>query len=919
MLRLQRIYKNYQETGAFNEQVNLYGFVDPHIFLTKSGELGLILEVRGVDYECLDDATVDSLTKRLESALKLFDENYRVYQYLFKRNNESIPYKLYGNPVVDTAIKNRIAYLAGKADTLFSLSVYYVVLFEGSRPANRLASMLAKFPEQPVEALSELWAHFTTRKQIVLLDREIAKGQVTLFQKAQSFILQVSDFLTVRILDKQEAFRVLKQTLNFSPDKLDLAKLKYDTFLDYYLCESHLECHRGYLRLDDYYVKVLTLKEPSAQSFPLIFKRLLEVQANYYVVTEWKKEDSGKTRRLIQAKRRHFHNTKRSFISQVNLNDAAPQDVLLDDSKESQVRELGEGIKEIELHGNYFGQFSLTVVIYDLDPAKVDRACAEFYKVFSVHDAQLYEEKYNLLNAFLAAVPGNHVFNLRYLYLLNTNYADFSFLFTLHCGEPRNQHLRQEYLAVLETNHGQPYFLNLHYRDVAHTMILGRTGAGKSFLLNFLITNLQKYAPHTFIFDLGGSFESLTHLFGGSYVRVGLESEDFRINPFSLPPTKENLDFLALFLKVLIQGSGTWNLIPRRSATSITRSRISMPLIRNSARWACSRISSAMNCLTGLRNGRTAGQFGFLFDNSEDTISFSQFQCFDFQGMSQYPEILEPLLFYILHRANAVIADRQITQVFKAFFIDEAWVFLKNPSIQRYVVEALKTWRKHNAAMVLSTQSLDELRRSDILDMIIESCATKIFLANPDMDRELYRRQFHLNENEVELISGPDPETAVPHQDARTGQSRQPHRGPQELLALHERSLRQPEAEGSLRELRLREGARSTRRRTTMICPPSAFAVVYLLEPGFTSSAALTDQIPSAPPFLAWLPLFVAAVATLLVIAVNSLIQTVFPGDPFPRTTNPNSGVNDETQNLSFQALQFESPRCVLSPLWCRA
>jgi hypothetical protein len=107
--------------------------------------------------------------------------------------------------------------------------------------------------------------------------------------------------------------------------------------------------------------------------------------------------------------------------------------------------------------------------------------------------------------------------------------------------------------------------------------------------------------------------------------------------------------------------------------------------------------------------------------------------------MSQYPEVLQPLLFYILHRANALITDRQIATTFKAFFIDEAWVFLKNPSIQRYVVEALKTWRKHNAAMVLSTQSIDELRRSDILDVIIESCATKIFLANPEMDRDLYR------------------------------------------------------------------------------------------------------------------------------------------------------------------------------------
>jgi type IV secretion/conjugal transfer VirB4 family ATPase len=754
MLRLNRIFKNYSETGSLCEQINLYGFIGPQMFLTKSGDMGVILEVRGVDYECLDDASIDGFTKRLESALKLFDENYRLYQYLFKRNNEAIPYKFYNNSIVDTAIKNRIAYLGSKADTLFSVSVYYVVLYKGLQNLKRLGSALAEFSNSPKTAVASLRAQFSSQKQAIVLERHAGAAQVALLQKTRSFILQVSDFLAVRMLDKQEAFRVLKRTLNFHPDKLDLAKLKYDTFLDYYLPESPIECHRGYLRVDDYYVKVLTLKEPSAQSFPLIFKRLLEVEANYYVVTEWKKEDSGKMRRVIQTKRRHFHNTKRSFASQVSLNEGPTQDVLLDDSKESQVRELGEGIKEIELHGNYFGQFSLTVVIYNLDMAKVDRACADFYKVFSVHDAQLYEEKYNLLNAFLAAVPGNHVFNLRSLYLLNTNYADFSFLFTLHCGEPRNLHLRQEYLAVLETNHHTPYFLNLHYRDVAHTMILGRTGVGKSFLLNFLITNLQKYDPHTFIFDLGGSFESLTQLFGGSYIHVGLESEGFKINPFSLPPTKENLDFLALFLKVLIQGQRAGELDPatERDLFHQVENLYSVdPALRTLGVLANTLGHDIASRLSKWTRG---GQFGFLFDNAEDTISFSRFQCFDFQRMSQYPELLEPLLFYILHRANAVIADRQISSVFKAFFIDEAWVFLKNPAIQRYVVEALKTWRKHNAAMVLSTQSLDELKRSDILDVIIESCATKIFLANPDMDRDLYRRQFHLNENEVELISG---------------------------------------------------------------------------------------------------------------------------------------------------------------------
>jgi type IV secretory pathway VirB4 component len=387
MLKLQRIFKNYEEAGSLSAQVNLYGFIGPEVFLTKSGEVGVVLALRGVDYECLDQAAIDGYTKRLESALKIFDEQCRVYQYLFKRNNQSIPFALYGNPVVDAAIRNRIAYLESKADTLYALSVYYVVLLEGSLASERLWDALKDALAHPSKRLWELCARpFSTHETVLTLGKHLDQMQVALL-------------------------RVLKQTLNFDPEKLGPAELKHDTFLDYYLPESHIECHRRHLLIDQDYVKVLTLKEPSAESFPLIFKRLLEVGANFHIVTEWKKQDSGKTRRTIQAKRRHFHNTKRSFRSQMSLNDASQQDVLLDDSKQAQVRELGESLEEIEIAGNYFGLFSLTVVIYDRDLARVERACSEFYKVFTVYDAQLYQENFNLLNAFLAAVPGNHAFN----------------------------------------------------------------------------------------------------------------------------------------------------------------------------------------------------------------------------------------------------------------------------------------------------------------------------------------------------------------------------------------------------------------------------------------------------------------------------------------------------------------------------
>src|ERR1700736_5429721 len=127
MLRLKRIFKNYEETGALAEQVNLYGFIGPEVFLTKTGEHGLILEVRGVDYECLDGASIDGLTKRLESALRLFDENYRLYQFLFKHNRQAIPHSFCGKPVVDSAIRDRVAYFEEKAGSLFSLSTYIVI------------------------------------------------------------------------------------------------------------------------------------------------------------------------------------------------------------------------------------------------------------------------------------------------------------------------------------------------------------------------------------------------------------------------------------------------------------------------------------------------------------------------------------------------------------------------------------------------------------------------------------------------------------------------------------------------------------------------------------------------------------------------------------------------------------------------
>src|SRR6266404_7710968 len=149
VFKLNRITKEYREAAALCSQVNLFGFVDDEIFLTKSGDLGLVLSIEGVDYECLDTNTIDNLTRRLTAAFRVFDEKCRVYQYLFKRNQENIPFKTYQNPIVNAAIENRMAYLKTKAHSLYSFQIHYVVLYEAFRYKTSLAASLSKLASNP--------------------------------------------------------------------------------------------------------------------------------------------------------------------------------------------------------------------------------------------------------------------------------------------------------------------------------------------------------------------------------------------------------------------------------------------------------------------------------------------------------------------------------------------------------------------------------------------------------------------------------------------------------------------------------------------------------------------------------------------------------------------------------------------------
>jgi type IV secretion system protein VirB4 len=754
MFRVEQITNGYKQAGALHAHLNLFGFWDDNAFVTKSGDIGLALKVAGIDYESLDYAGRDHAVKRLEAALRTLDGRIRIYQILFKRNRPQIPVSDHPNPIVQSAIEQRTAFLANHADLLFELEIYFVLLREGSFEQKGVVSALKRMPKDFLGAGRDVVASLASDKCRVLVAEQIDSNIRELEQATHSFAAQLSDLTEIEKLDAQAAYRVLHRLVNASPAKTANASLCHGQGLDYQLCESELEAHKGFLRLDDTHLKVLTLKEPPEETWPLILKDLLEIRANFTVVSEWKALDNGKARKLIQSRRRHFHNSKTSFFSNLSLQEhKGSADELIDDSKQAAIAELGDCLRAIGHEGKYFGEFSLSIVIQAEDLRQLEKVQPEFARAFNAYDSSIIEERYNLLNAFFATVPGNSAFNLRRIHILNTNYADLSFLFTVRQGEKENRQLSSEYLAVLETDQATPYYLNLHNQDVAHTLVLGATGSGKSFLLNFLLQCLQKYDPQTYIFDLGASFANITRMFGGSYLNVGAEQQDFLINPFALDPAKENLNFLFAFLRVLIECNGKYQLngTEERSLYAAVER-----IYKLDAR---SRTLSSFAAMVGplgerLQRWTRAGQFGHVFDNVEDTLSFNTFQTFNFDAMSSYPDVLEPLLFYILHRASAQIEAPEHSGQFKVFVMDEAWMFIRNQAIRDYITRAQKTWRKKNAAMILATQSVHELAQSEMLETVAESCPTKIFLANPDIDVPLYRDAFHLNDTELDLLAG---------------------------------------------------------------------------------------------------------------------------------------------------------------------
>ncbi|MGH9159772.1 MAG: VirB4 family type IV secretion system protein [Vicinamibacteraceae bacterium] len=747
MLRVGRILRDYREAGAVNELLAVWGFVDDGTFLTKSGSLGVVYRLRGIDADGLTYAQRRSFAHHMEAALRLLDERYRLYEYLIKRNVDTFTTPHASDPIAQEALARRAAYLNNRRSDLYELSLFLVLLHEP--PVRSTASTrLRGFWSHPRDALR---AWLSTDRAVSLLQDTLDRAIDRLHHEAQAFETQLADLGPER-LPAKEAFAFFRRLVNYEPRTLAAVPPTPMAHVDYFAADSPIECHRDHLLVGSRVVKVLSMKEPPSRTFAHVLGDLVGVSGELVACLEWQRIPPDRMRRNIHARRRHFFNRRVSLVNYVSP-DTRPEEMLVDDSATATVKQLGHALTELEVNGHFFGACSLTLVLHGESNRAVQHQTAEAMKALAVHDGCFFEETYNVLNAWLSIVPGNSAHNLRRLALLETHVSDLSFLFTSDLGETLSPHLGQPPLAIFETPHRTPYAYNLHVGDVGHTLVLGATGSGKSFTLNFLVTHAQQYEPLTVILDLGHSYRKLTTLLQGRYLEIGLRRREVTINPFALDPTPEHLHFLQAFVRLLLEADDGYRLSALEDR-EVYEAVENLYVLDRSQR----RLFTLANLLprplaARLHKWIEGGPYADLFDHVDDTLTLGRLQVFDFDAMSTYAVLLEPLLFYVLYRVTACIQDQARTGSLKLCVMDEAWRLIQHPVLRAYVEQALKTWRKHNAAMILATQTVDDFASVALLRTVVESCPTKLLLANPSLDRRQYAELFQLNEMELDLLA----------------------------------------------------------------------------------------------------------------------------------------------------------------------
>lgn len=398
--------------------------------------------------------------------------------------------------------------------------------------------------------------------------------------------------------------------------------------------------------------------------------------------------------------------------------------------------------------------YTTLVLCFDENERRVEESASLVVKTVQNLGFACRIESVNALDAWRGSFPGDGYRNVRRVIIHTLNLADMLPITAVWAGLRRNPSPlmppKSAPLMYAATSGATPFRLNLHVGDLGHTLMVGPPGAGKSTFLGALAAQWFRYPRgQVFAFDKGYSLFVLTEAAGGEFYDIGGERTQWAFCPLKDIDTAADIAWAVDWLEGLCTLQ-SFKITPRErnalaNALLLLRNSPTRTLTELCANVQDTEIREALQYYT------LAGALGHLLDADEDMLGNGRFLTFETEHLMNLGEkAVVAVLLYLFRRIEKRL-DGSPTLV----PLDEAWVYLRHELFRERVRDWLKTLRKLNAAVLLSTQNLSDIFNSPIRDVVLESCPTKILLPNAEAVNPASRQFYEsigLNEREIELL-----------------------------------------------------------------------------------------------------------------------------------------------------------------------
>lgn len=499
------------------------------------------------------------------------------------------------------------------------------------------------------------------------------------------------------------------------------------------------------------FVQVVSIDGFPLESTPGILTALGEQPCEYRWSSRFIFMDSHEALAHMEKFRKKWKQKIRGFFDQV-FNTGSGS---IDQDAVSMVSDAEAALADVNSGLVAQGYYTSVVILMDDNREKVETAALNVQKAIGRTGFGARIETLNTVDAFLGSLPSHGVENVRRPLINTMNLADFLPTSTIWtganfapcplypAGSPPLMHC--------VTQGSTPFRFNLHVRDLGHTLMFGPTRAGKSTHLGLIAMQFLRYENMSvYAFDKGMSMYPTTKAVGGTHFAVGGDDSKLAFCPLQFLETTGDRAWAMEWIDTILALNGVVTTPKQRK--EIGNAIITMHENREKTLSDFSNIIQDESIRQALSQYVIGGLMGHLLDAETDGFNLAKFTTIELEdllGLGQKYAL--PVLLYLFRRI-----ERSLVGQPAAIILDEAWIMLDHPVFRDKIRDWLKSFAKKNCLVLLATQSLSDVAKSGIFDVIVESTATKIYLANPDALNDdamaLYRRM-GLNDRQIQILA----------------------------------------------------------------------------------------------------------------------------------------------------------------------